>query len=51
MLDGAYNVSVTCQVDESTPLDEVHTIVAELESALYGELRPIRRVTIRAEPA
>jgi len=50
-LDGAYNASVTCQVEESTSLDEVHTIVAETENALYREFGQLRRVTIRAEPA
>ncbi len=49
-LHGAFNVSVTCQVEESRSLDEVHTIVAEMESTLYREFSQLRRVTIRAEP-
>jgi cation diffusion facilitator family transporter len=46
----AYNVSITCQVDASLPLEGVHGIVAEMESALYRDFDQLRRVTIQAEP-
>jgi divalent metal cation (Fe/Co/Zn/Cd) transporter len=46
----AYNVSITCQMDASLPLDGVHGIVTEMESGLYREFDQLRRVTIQAEP-
>lgn len=46
----AYNVSVTCQVDATLPLDAVHGVVAEMESAIYRDFEQLRRVTIQAEP-
>ncbi len=47
---GSYNVSITCQLERSRRLDDVHRIVAEVESALYREFGQLRRVTIHAEP-
>jgi cation diffusion facilitator family transporter len=47
---GGYDASITCQVAASRALDDVHTIVAEVESGLYRRFTDLRRVTIHAEP-
>lgn len=49
-MGSGYTVSVTCQMDESRSLTDVHRIAAEIESVLYREFEQLTRVTIRAEP-
>lgn len=47
----AYNLSITCHVDKTLTLDEVHAIIADIENRLYREFKQLRRITIHAEPA
>ncbi len=47
----AYNLTVTCHVDKTKTLDEVHAIIADVESRLYRQFTQLRRITIHAEPA
>lgn len=46
----AYNLTVTCHVDKTKTLDEVHSIIAHVESRLYRQFKQLRRITIHAEP-
>jgi len=45
-----YNLSVTCAFDRTRTLGEIHSIVCEIEKALYDRYRELRRVTVHAEP-
>jgi len=45
-----YNLSVTCVFDRTKTLGEIHGIVCDVEKALYGRYRELRRVTVHAEP-
>lgn len=45
-----YHLTATCHVDKTKTLDEVHTIIAEVESRLYRTFKQLRRITIHAEP-
>ncbi len=47
----SFDASVTCQIERSRSLADVHDIVAETESGLYRQFAELRRVTIRAEPS
>ncbi|HXG01160.1 MAG TPA: cation diffusion facilitator family transporter [Bacteroidota bacterium] len=47
----AYILSLTCRVDKALTLDQVHAIIADIESALYRQFKQLRRITIHAEPA
>lgn len=46
----AYNLSITCQIEKTRTLDEVHAIIAEIENRLYRQFKQLRRITIHAEP-
>lgn len=45
-----YNVTLTCQIDNSKSLDEVHKILSEIETTLFQHFKQLRRITIHAEP-
>jgi len=45
-----YNATLTCQIDRSRSLDEVHGIVSEIEGVLFHHFKQLRRITIHAEP-
>jgi divalent metal cation (Fe/Co/Zn/Cd) transporter len=45
-----YNVTLTCQVDKTKTLDEVHQIISEIEAVLFQHFKQLRRITIHAEP-
>jgi cation diffusion facilitator family transporter len=45
-----YSATLTCQIDRSRSLDEVHLIVSEIEGVLFHHFKQLRRVTIHAEP-
>jgi cation diffusion facilitator family transporter len=45
-----FNLSLTCLIDRTKTLDEVHRIISEIESMLYKAFPELRRVTIHAEP-
>jgi cation diffusion facilitator family transporter len=45
-----YNVTLTCRVEKTRTLEEVHQIISELETALYQRFKQLRRITIHAEP-
>ena len=45
-----YNVTLTCRMEKSKTLEDVHQIISELETALYQRFKQIRRITIHAEP-
>lgn len=46
----SYSASLTCHIDRSRTLEDVHRIVTDLEAGLYQQFRRLRRVTIHAEP-
>lgn len=46
----SYNLTLTCHIDKSKTLDEVHSIIAKIEGDLYRQFKQLRRVTIHAEP-
>jgi len=45
-----YHVTLTCRLDSGKTLEEVHQIVAEVETKLYQVFGQVRRFTIHAEP-
>ena len=45
-----YNATLTCQVDKTKTLDEVHQIISEIETVLFQHFKQLRRITIHAEP-
>ena len=45
-----YNVTLTCRMEKTKTLEEVHQIISELETALYQRFKQLRRITIHAEP-
>jgi cation diffusion facilitator family transporter len=45
-----YNATLTCQIDKTKTLDEVHQIISEIEAVLFQHFKQLRRVTIHAEP-
>ena len=45
-----YHISLTCKIDKSKTLEEVHRIISELETELYRRFKQLRRLTIHAEP-
>ncbi|MEO8167000.1 MAG: cation diffusion facilitator family transporter [bacterium] len=47
---GSYNLTLTCHIDKTKTLDEVHSIIAKIESDLYRHFQQLRRITIHAEP-
>ncbi len=46
----SYNLTLTCHIDKSITLDDVHSIIAKVEGDLYLQFKQLRRVTIHAEP-
>jgi cation diffusion facilitator family transporter len=48
--DNKYNATLTCQIDKTKTLDEVHQIISEVEGLLYQQFKQLRRITIHAEP-
>jgi hypothetical protein len=45
-----YTATLTCQIDRSKTLDEVHQIVSEIEAMLFQNFKQLRRIMIHAEP-
>ena len=45
-----YHVTLTCRIDSATTLEEVHQIIAEVETRLYQTFGQVRRFTLHAEP-
>ncbi len=45
-----YNVMLTCQIDKTKTLDEVHQIISDIETALFQRFKQLRRIVIHAEP-
>jgi cation diffusion facilitator family transporter len=46
----AYNLTITCHIDKTKTLGEVHSILARTEADLYQHFSQLRRITIHAEP-
>jgi divalent metal cation (Fe/Co/Zn/Cd) transporter len=47
----SYNLTLTLHIQKEKSLDEVHAIIARIESELYQQYKQLRRVTIHAEPS
>jgi divalent metal cation (Fe/Co/Zn/Cd) transporter len=45
-----YHVTLTCAIDRTRTLAEVHQIIAAAEAQLYQTFPHVRRFTIHAEP-
>lgn len=45
-----FNLTLTCQVEKSKTLEEVHRQISEIESMFYRTFPLLRRITIHAEP-
>jgi divalent metal cation (Fe/Co/Zn/Cd) transporter len=45
-----YSVTLSCQLDKTRTLEEIHRIISELETVLYQRFKQLRRITIHAEP-
>lgn len=45
-----HHITLTCKLDSSKTLAEVHQIIAEVETQLYQSFPQVRRFTIHAEP-
>jgi len=45
-----FNLTLTCQIDRTKTLEQVHQVISEVEARLYEGFRQLRRVTIHAEP-
>ncbi len=45
-----YNATLTCQIDKTKTLDEVHQIISEIETKLFQHFKQLRRIIIHAEP-
>jgi len=48
--ESEYHVTLTCCMDSSKTLAEVHQIIAATEALLYRKFGNVRRFTIHAEP-
>ena len=48
--DPGYHVTLTCRMDSTNTLAEVHQIIADVETQLYQSFQQVRRFTIHAEP-
>jgi cation diffusion facilitator family transporter len=46
-----YNVTLTCTIERTRTLGQVHQIISDIEGELHQKLRMVRRVVIHAEPA
>ncbi len=49
-IDNKYNLSLTCLIDKTTPLEIVHKIINEQEIKLSNRFKILGRITIHAEP-
>jgi divalent metal cation (Fe/Co/Zn/Cd) transporter len=45
-----YNATLTCQIEKTKTLDEVHQIISDVEAVLFRHFKPLRRIMIHAEP-
>jgi divalent metal cation (Fe/Co/Zn/Cd) transporter len=45
-----HHVTLTCKLESSTPLSEVHQIISQVETKLYQNFPHVQRFTIHAEP-
>lgn len=45
-----YHITLTCRMDSAKTLEEVHQVIAEVETQLYQTFRQVRRFTLHAEP-
>jgi cation diffusion facilitator family transporter len=45
-----YNATLTCQIDKTKTLDEVHQIISDVEAVLFRQFKQLRRIMIHAEP-
>ncbi len=45
-----YNATLTCQIERTKTLDEVHQIISDVEAVLFRHFKQLRRITIHAEP-
>ena len=45
-----YRVTLTCKLNKSKTLAEVHQVIAEVETRLYQNFPQVRRFTVHAEP-
>jgi divalent metal cation (Fe/Co/Zn/Cd) transporter len=45
-----YNATLTCQIDKTKTLDEVHQIISDVEAVLFRHFKQLRRIMIHAEP-
>jgi cation diffusion facilitator family transporter len=45
-----YHITLTCKMDSTRTLEEVHQIIAETETKLYQVFPRVRRFTLHAEP-
>jgi divalent metal cation (Fe/Co/Zn/Cd) transporter len=45
-----YNATLTCQIERTKTLDEVHQIISDVEAVLFRHFKQLRRIIIHAEP-
>jgi divalent metal cation (Fe/Co/Zn/Cd) transporter len=45
-----YNATLTCQIEKTKTLDEVHQIISDVEAVLFRHFKQLRRIMIHAEP-
>jgi divalent metal cation (Fe/Co/Zn/Cd) transporter len=45
-----YNATLTCIIDKTKTLGEVHQIISRIESVLFMHFKQLKRITIHAEP-
>ncbi|MFH0991135.1 MAG: cation diffusion facilitator family transporter [bacterium] len=45
-----YTATLTCHLEHSKTLGEVHSIISEIEGILFKRFKQLRRITIHAEP-
>jgi cation diffusion facilitator family transporter len=45
-----YNATLTCQIEKTKTLDQVHQIISDVEAVLFRNFKQLRRIMIHAEP-
>jgi cation diffusion facilitator family transporter len=45
-----YNATLTCQIEKTKSLDDVHQIISDVEAVLFQNFKQLRRIMIHAEP-
>ena len=45
-----YNATLTCQIEKTKTLDDVHQIISDVEAVLFQNFKQLRRIMIHAEP-